>query len=240
LFQDQHTYDAALYGPLATLDPPVTPDELFEAVQLRSVPDSPLMIVVARGDNAERTAAISASMAQALSGAFEHSTDAPLSILGSPQPAPVETSGSLSLFALLGGIAAFLMALGFSIAHYRTRRPVLGFGAMMALLSPTTIVAVSARGRWLGALRHIAPVGLSRTAREEAAQRLQAAGAVGSMRWPGASGRRLARLKKLVEIHLDPAAATTVIVSEPCSRSRDLAETTAIDPVGTTTVLWVT
>jgi hypothetical protein len=45
---------------------------------------------------------------------------------------------------------------------------------------------------------------------------------------------------KLVGVRLDPAATMTVIVTEPCSRSRDLAETASIDPVGTTTVLWLT
>jgi hypothetical protein len=239
-FQDQHTYaDALASTVLTSLDPAPSATELLDTVQLRSVPDSRLMIVVARGDDATRTAAISVSMAQALSDAFVNAKYTPLSILGNPQPAPVESAGSLGLFAILGATGALLLALGATIAHYRTRRPVLEFGAMMTLLSPSAVVAVSARRGWLGALRHIAPVGLSRTARDQAAQRLRTTGGVGSIRWPGASERRLRRLTKLAGVGLDPDATVTVIVSEPCSRSRDLAEIASIDPVGRTTVLWL-
>ncbi len=240
LFQDSNTAALALEKPeLQSLGQPADPAELIASVQLRSVPESRLMIIVARGDDADRTAAMSASMAQALSDAFQGSGYAALTVLGSPQRAPVESAGSLGLFAILGATGAFLLALGATIAHYRTRRPVLEFGAMMALLSPSAVVAVSARRRWLGALRHIAPVGLSRTARDQAAQRLRATGSVGSIRWPGASDRRLRRLMKLVGVGLDPMATVTVIVSEPSSGSRDLAEIASIDPVGRTTVLWL-
>jgi hypothetical protein len=152
----------------------------------------------------------------------------------------VETSGSLSLYVILGAITYFLLALGFSVAHYRSHRPVLEFGAMMQILAPNTVVGVSARRRWLGVLRHIAPVGLSEASRKEVAQRLDGGGIVGTMRWPGATRRRQARLMKLVGIALDPAVKKTLIVTEPCSRSRDLSQAALIDPVGTTTVLWLT
>jgi hypothetical protein len=241
LFQNRDTYDDAS-GILASLDPPISVPEndVAGVVQLRTVPDSRLMIVAARGDNADQTAAISGSMADALSKAFEDEKYPALTTLGHPQPAPAQTAGSIRLFAMLGAITAFLLALGVSIAHYRLRRPVLEFGAMMALLSPTTVVAVSARKRWLGVLRHIAPVSLSRTAKEDVAQRLRATGGVGSIQWPGASARRLTRIMKLVRVRSDPATTATVIVAEPCSRSRDLSEAALIDPVGTLTVLWLT
>lgn len=243
LFQDKNTYadaDTQLGAIKPPVTPPVTPTEFQDSVELRSVPDSRLMIVVARGDDLARTAAISTAMAQALSNAFQSSTGASLTIYGNAQSAPVETSGSLRLFAILGATAAFLLALGFSIAHYRTRRPVLEFGAMMELLSPPAVIAVSARRRRLGVLRHLAPVGLSREAMFDAAQRLRAAGRVGSMQWPGASNRRLARIMELVGVHIDPAATMTVIVAEPCSPSRELSEAASLDPMGRTTVLWLT
>jgi hypothetical protein len=239
LFQDKNTYVDA-DGRLHTNGLNVSGNELFDSLQLRSVPDSRLMIVVARGDDAARTAAISEAMANALSAAFERSNYPALQILGPAQPAPVESAGSLSLFVILGALAAFLLAFGLSIAHYRTRRPVLAFGTMMALLSPTKVVAVSARRRWLGALRHVAPVSLSRPAMFDASQGLHAAGRVGSMRWPGASSRRLERVMDVVGVRIDPAATMTVIVAEPASPSRELAEAASFDPVGTTTLLWLT
>ena len=239
LFQDKNTYANAVTG-LTAVQPAVTVEELQDSVQLRSVPDSRLMIVVARGDDQGRTAAISHAMAGALSSAFNGSTNAPLFIFGSPQPAPVETNGSLGLFAILGATTAFLLALGVSVAHYRTRRPVLSFGTMMSLLAPTRVVAVSARRRWLGALRHIVPVSLSRPAMFDASQGVHSAGRVGSMRWPGASSRRLERLMDVVGLRIDPAATMNVIVAEPSSPSRELAEAASMDTVGTTTFLWLT
>jgi hypothetical protein len=239
LFQDKNTY-AFADGRLSSEGRNVSLNELFGSLQLRSVPDSRLMIVVARGDDADRTAAISKSMAEALSDAFQRSKYPALSVLGLPQPAPVESAGSISLFVILGALAAFLLAFGVSIAHYRTRRPVLSFGSMMALVSPTRVVAVPARRRWLGALRHITPVSLSRPAMFDASQGLHSAGRIGSMRWPGGSSRRLERLMDVVGLRIDPAATMTVVVAEPASPSRELAEAASIDPVGTTTVLWLT
>jgi hypothetical protein len=239
LFQSKDTLTAASTD-LTSKGEPASQNQVLDATELRSVPDSRLMIVVARGDDLGRTTAMSESMANALSAQWEKTEKAPLSILGDPRRAPVETSGSLSLFVILGAISAFLLALGFSIAHYRFRRPVLEFGAMMTLLAPTTVIAVSARRRWLGALRHITPVGLSDAARKDVARRLGAGSIVGSMHWPGASRRRQVRLRKLVGIGLDPAATKILLVTEPCSRSRDLSEAALVDPVGTTTVLWLT
>lgn len=239
LFQSQDTLTTALADP-AWNGQPASQNQVVDATELRSVPDSRLMIVVARGADLARTTAMSESMANALSTQFESTERAPLTIFGRPQRAPVETSGSLSLFVILGSITAFLLAFGFSITHYRIHRPVLEFGAMMGLLAPNTVVAVSARRRWLGVLRHITPLGLSQSAKQDVARRLGAEGVVGSMKWPGASRRRQARLMKLVGIGLDPAAKEYLIVTEPCSRSRDLSQAALVDPVGTSTVLWLT
>ena len=49
-------------------------------------------------------------------------------------------------------------------------------------------------------------------------------------------------LARLLEFHREHGAAATmtVVVAEPASPSRELAEAASIDPVGTTTVLWLT
>jgi hypothetical protein len=44
----------------------------------------------------------------------------------------------------------------------------------------------------------------------------------------------------VVGVRIDPAATMTVIVAEPASPSRELAEAASFDPVGTTTLLWLT
>ena len=234
LFSAQTTYAQAL----ATLGPSTTLGELTDAVELRPVPESRLMIIVARGNDPQRTAAMADAMAHALSDTFRNSQYPGFEILGSPQPSLVPSRGSPLLFAGLGATVALLIAFGGAIIHYRTRRPVLELQSAIALLSPTRVVAISARGRWAGALRHMVRVRLSSSARVLAVEGLQLDDTVADIKWPGSSGRRLERIANLVDVHREPDAEVIVIVVDPCSRSCDLAEV-ATGTDAPTVALWL-
>ncbi len=234
LFRAQSTYAQAL----AMIGPTTTLGELTNAVQLLPVPESRLMIIVAHGNDPQRTSAMADAMARALSDTFRNSGYPGFEILGSPQPSLAPSRGSPPLFAGLGATVALLIAFGGAIAHYRIRRPVLELQPAMAVLSPTRVVAISARGRWAGALRHMMPVQLSSSARLRAVERLQLNDTVADIRWPSSSGRRLKRIAHLLDVHREPDAEVLVIVVDPCSRSRDLAEA-AIGTDAPTIALWL-
>lgn len=234
LFRAEETYGPAL----TELDLPYTPDELFDTVELRSVPESRLLIVVARADDTYTASIVSAAMARSLSEAFQESGYGGFEILGAPQPATVSSAVSLPVFAGLGAVVGLLVALGLAVLHYRARRPVLSLGVAAALLGPSDVVTVPQRWRVLGALRPLLPPSLSASATSLAIGQLHPAEAAAALRWPGAAPRRVARLSAILGLDDDPEAERTVVVADPRSRTRDLEETLGGN-ASTQTLLWL-
>ena len=152
---------------------------------------------------------------------------------GSHTPAPRNTTMSQS--AAASAHRCTMLCLGQSLRCLSLTVGAAGRGVVSA---PTRVVAISARGWWAGALRHMMPVQLSSSARLRAVERLQLNDTVADIRWPSSSGRRLKRIANLLDVHREPDAEVLVIVVDPCSRSRDLAEA-AIETDAPTIALWL-
>jgi hypothetical protein len=131
-----------------------------------------------------------------------------------------------------------LIALGMTIVHYRTRRPILSLGAATAIVEPTDVVSVPERWRALGTLRHVLPPVLSASATSFASRRLRPDDGRVALSWPGTSSRRVTRLCEALGLEIDPDAERTVIVADPRSRVRDL-EDALVDNGHQLTLLWL-
>lgn len=235
LFRAEETYRSAI----AELREDWSPQELFDHVELRSVPESRLLIVVATADDTFTAAIVSDAMARSLSEAFEVAGYPGFETLGAPQPPAARSTVSLPVFAALGASVGLLFGAGVAIVHFRTRRPVLTIGTAEGLVGLDDVVSVPHRWRALGVLRHWLPTSLSASARGLATGRLHGDGSTVMVRWAGASPRRAARMGEILGLDVDPGGARTVVVAEPNSRSRDLSEdpTARRDPGAT--LLWL-
>jgi hypothetical protein len=234
LFRSEETYRAAL----SDLGLGWDPDELFGAVELRSVPEARFLIVVARGDDAYSAAIVSGAMARSLAAAFEEAGYPGFEILGAPQPPRVASTASLPVFVMLGATTALLLALAGCIVHNRTRRPVVTLGGAAAILGATSVASAPARWRHLGVLRRVLPVGLSTRARAIAAADLRLEDGPVDLRWPGASPGRPTRLAAALEARIDPHAPRRVVVADPCSTERALTYPLPGNP-SSVTLLWL-
>ena len=216
LFRAEDTYTEAMLELGMSGDP----DQLYRGVKLRSVPESRLLIVIARQDDIYRASITSDAMAQSLVHAFERSGYPGLRVLGAPQIAPVPSGLSVPAIGLMGAVLGIVLALAVAIVAYRVRRPVLSLHRAAAIVHPDAVHSVPGAGRWLGALRRRAPVSAGAALRSTG-ERLREAGA--TLLTPGQPPRDRQRLAEALGIAddtgQDPPGRSRC---DPRTRERDL------------------
>ena len=223
----------AVYGPVMdALDIPGSPASfLDDDVELRPVPDAPVLLVVGRAAEPERASEIAQRMALSLEAALRAAEVAGFTIFGDPQAVPVATG-----FAdppLLAAGAALWIGVGLALIHYRLRRPVLSMGSALVVSGADDVLVVRAgRARWLGVFRRMS--GRPRRWREVGSLRTVLAsrtpGAVVFL--PGVGGRRAARARDQLLSPAEPsgeaaargagAAQRAVFVCSPSTPRREL------------------
>jgi hypothetical protein len=149
LFRAEDTYREAM----AELGMSGDPEALYRLVALRAVPESRLLIVVARTDDPYSATVTSDAMAQALVHAFQRAGYPGLRVLGAPQPSPTPVGLSVGAVAIAGAIAGAIVAFAVAILLYRSRGPVLTMARASSILDAERVASIPGRGRWLGALR---------------------------------------------------------------------------------------
>ncbi len=156
LFRAETTYRIALPEVGMT-----DPNELYKTVQLMSVPESRILIIVAKGSDPYQASRAADAMARALAQAFDQAGYPGFTVLGSPQPAPIPSTISTPVLALLGALVGLLLGLGTTILIYRAKHPLIAMQRAAEFVGPQTVFSAPGRRRWLGALR-THPPGLTR------------------------------------------------------------------------------
>ncbi|MEX0984531.1 MAG: hypothetical protein WD096_05730 [Actinomycetota bacterium] len=218
LFQAEATSTEAM----AALGLTGGPEQLYRFVQLRAVPESRLLIVVARTDDLYTASSATDAMAQALVHAFERSGYTGMRVLGAPQPAPVASGLSVGVVALAAVVMGVILAFGIAIVSYRMRRPVLTMERATALVDPLAVASIPGTARALGSLRR-RPPRISRGSLRLAAPfgdgtRLQA---------PGFSERDRRKLARSLGVPARSEGARAVIACDAATRERDLRAVTS-------------
>ncbi|MGZ4131448.1 MAG: hypothetical protein ACXVWF_00240 [Actinomycetota bacterium] len=148
LFRAETTYQAAL--PAAGM---TESSQLYGTVQLLSVPESRILIIVAKSNDPYEAQRAADAMARALAQAFDQAGYPGFKVLGSPQPAPVSSTISTPVLAMLGALVGLLLGLAVTILTYRAKRPVIAMQRAAEFVRPQTVLSAPGRRRWLGALR---------------------------------------------------------------------------------------
>lgn len=230
LFQAEDTYAQAI-GELGLTDA----QALYDVVTLRSVPESRLLLVVARADDVYTASTTSATMARALVDAFERSGYPGLRILGAPQPAPTPSGLSVGAIALIAAVTGIVVAFAAAIVDFRVRRPVLTLHRAAAIIRPEAIGTLPSGGRLLGSLRHrsvpsAAPAGSHlETLLDPEGSTLVA---------PGMSEADRGRLAALLGISQGHDGGGALIACEPGTRERDLDLLRTL-PIPARRLLWI-
>jgi hypothetical protein len=145
-----------VWGPVMdSLDVPGSPASfLDDSVELRPIPDAPVLMVVGRAAEPERASEIAERMALSLEAALRDAGVAGFTIFGDPQAVPVATG-----FAdppLLAAGAAMWIGIGLALIHYRLRRPILSMGSALVVSGADDVLVVrERRARWLGVFRRM-------------------------------------------------------------------------------------
>ena len=146
----------AVWGPVMdALDIPGSPASfLDDSVELRPVPDTPVLMVVGRAAEPGRASEIAEGMALSLEAAFRDAGVAGLTIFGDPQAVPVATGFADPPLLAAGG--ALWIGVGLALIHYQLRRPVLSMGSALVVSCADDVLVVRAgRVRWLGVFRRM-------------------------------------------------------------------------------------
>lgn len=213
------------------LDIPGSPASfLDDDVELRPVPDAPVMMVVGRAAEPERASEIARRMALSLQAAVRDTGFAGLTIFGDPRAVPVATGFADPPLLAAGG--ALWIGVGLALIHYRLRRPVLSMGSALAVSGADDVLVVRGGRRWLGVFRRMSA--RPRRWREVGSLRTVLAsltpGAVVFL--PGLRGRREARARDQLLSLAEPsgeaaargagAAQRVVFVCSPATPRREL------------------
>ncbi|MGE5226968.1 MAG: hypothetical protein ACM3OO_08840 [Planctomycetaceae bacterium] len=148
LFRAESTYRIALPEVGMT-----EPSQLYKTVQLIAVPESRILIIEAKGNDRYQAERAADAMARALAQAFDEAGYPDFTVLGSPQPAPIQSTISTPTLAMLGAMLGLLLGLCAVILIYRAKRPVVALQRTAEFVRPETVIAAPGRRRWLGALR---------------------------------------------------------------------------------------
>jgi hypothetical protein len=222
-----------VWGPVMdALDIPGSPESFLEDdVELRPVPDAPVLMVVGRAAEPERASEIAERMAGSLVVALQEAGLAGLAIFGDAQTVPVATRFADPPLLAAGG--ALWIGVGLALIHYRLRRPVLSMGSALVVSGADDVVVVRAgRARWLGVFRRMSS--RPRRWREVGSLRtVLASPAPGAVVFlPGLGGRRAAKARDQLLSLAEPsgeaaardagAAQRAVIVCSPTTPRREL------------------
>ena len=219
---------------------------LADNVKLRPVPDARILIVVGRASSATRAREISSTMADALVAAL---TDAGLEGLVVLRGGGAGHSLAPRVAAALGGFSALWLGIGASIALFHVHRPVLSLATALHLVDVSHVVRLEGSASWLGALR-LRPRLRKCTRNDFALARLAATERSVVVVTPGGDSRRSRSLTRTLldelrsrgvtaeaphkapsrgdaaetlETWMPDAGRTTLLVTDPTTRSRELA-----------------
>jgi hypothetical protein len=142
----------AVYGPaMRDLGLRGSPANFYDHVDLRPVPGANALLVAGRGSNvgiAKRFSAVAARWFVAAYGTHGFS----YGVIGTPQRSATASSLSPRVAGVIGGTVAFWLAVSFSLAHYRARRPVLSLRQALAICRSERAAVAHGRWTWLGFL----------------------------------------------------------------------------------------
>ena len=239
--------DAALRPAMQELGIATSPERfLADYVKLRPVPDARILIVVGRASSATRAREISSTMADALVAAL---TDAGLEGLVVLRGGGAGHSLAPRVAAALGGFSALWLGIGAAIALFHVHRPVLSLATALRLVDVGHVVQLEGSASWLGALR-LRPRLRRCTRNDFVLARLAATERSVVVVTPGGDSRRSRSLTRtlldelrsrgvtaeapheapsrgdaaeMLETWMPDAGRTTLLVTDPTTRSRELA-----------------
>jgi hypothetical protein len=217
LFRAESTYRTALPEVGMT-----DPNQLYDTVRLIAVPESRILIVEAKSNDAYQANRAADAMARSLAQAFDQAGYPDFTVLGSPQPAPIQSTISTPTLAMLGALLGLLAGAGVAVLTYRAKRPVIAMQRTAEFVRPESVIAAPGRRRWLGALR-AHPPGLTPAGVAVAVAGLPAEDGLRFFA-PGLDDvRRLALVRELGLVEQDQGRA--VVVCDPKTREDDLLRT---------------
>jgi hypothetical protein len=215
LFRAEGTYQPALPEVGMT-----DPNQLYKTVQLISVPESRILIVEARGNDYYQASRTADAMARSLAQAFDTAGYPDFIVLGSPQPAPIQSTISTPTLAMLGALLGLLVGAGVAVLTYRAKRPVIAMQRTAEFVRPEAVIAAPSRRQWLGALR-AHPPGLTPAGAAVVAAGLPADPDGLRIFTPGIDGRRRQALVRETG-HSEQGEGQAVVVCDPKTREDDL------------------
>jgi hypothetical protein len=231
LFQTEDTYTEAM----ARLGMRGNPEQLYRIVDLKTVPESRLLIVTARTNDRASAAQATDAMAQALVHAFDRSNYPGFRVLGSPQTAPIRSGLSLLAATLAGLVVGVIVALAVSIVHYRLIRPVLTMERAAAALQPSSIASFPGSGRFLGTLRPRPPT-VAGGAERRVTPGVLVPGL--TLRAPGYTVKERRQLADALGLQDTALGDHVVVVCDPRTRERDLRGSRRM-PGASRELLWI-
>jgi hypothetical protein len=128
---------------------------LSNSADIRPVPDTNVVIIIGRAGDSQRAQEISAAMAESFVDAVEARIElSEFTVFDEARTVPAQGEVSVPVGLSVGGAAAFWLALGASLLHYRLRRPVLGVVRAKHILDPARVTSLDGSWpRWLGIFR---------------------------------------------------------------------------------------
>jgi hypothetical protein len=147
----------AVYGP-AMEELGIEEDPRFflgTRADIRPVPETNVVIIIGRAGDSQRAQEISAAMANSFVEAVEARIElANFTVFDAARTAPVRGEVSVPVGLSVGGAAAFWLAFGAALLHYRLRRPVLALERVKSIVGPGRVISHDGSWpRWLGIFR---------------------------------------------------------------------------------------